>query len=566
MSAGRALLYLLLSGTRNRIRRQLARLRQPRYAIAIVVGLGYVLFFAFQNYDARSATDPLAMEFAPLFLTMGVVAMLVWSWLFSRERSALKFSLAEVQFLFPAPISRRTLLHYKLAGTQLVVLLNVAIWVVLLGSRPGLPVAMRALAVWSLLTTLYLHRLGATFVRTSLREHQAHGARRRAVTIGVLLAVTALLSAAVISVVVALVQSPPGGELDAFRATLEQPLVEAALAPFRAVIGPMVAANAASWWSAAPSALVVLLLHYLWVMRSDTAFEEAAAAASVEQASRFRSGRPGARSARNRRYSRPMIELSPSGPPSGALIWKNVTQLLRWGNFRVWATAFISAIAVMVVLGTVAPTLAEAAGVLLVTWAVFLLLLGAQWIRNDLRSDLAKLDLLRGYPVASDALVRAEAAGAALVLTLGQAALLLVGLAGLWRDPDVDRAWLGAGLVAGSLVLPALNFAGMMVQNGAALLFPGWVRVTATRGIEALGQHMLTAIAYFFALLLLLILPATLGSGVAWMVHGLGDRLAVVAGAAVAALVLLGESWLMSLWFGSAFMRTDLASAGVAVE
>lgn len=566
MSARRALLYLLWTGNRNRIRRQLARLRQPRYAVAILVGLGYLLFFAFQNYDTRTQSDPLAMEFAPLFLTMGVVAMLVWSWLFSRERSALKFTLAEVQLLFPAPIGRRTLLHYKLVGTQLVVLLNVAIWVVLLGVRPGLPVIMRAAALWSLLTTLYLHRLGATFVRTSLREHQAHAARRRAVTIGVLLAVTALLCAAVVAVVVALIQSPPGGELDAFRATLQQPLVEAALAPFRAVIGPMVAADAASWWRAAPPALVVLLLHYLWVIRSDTAFEEAAAAASVEQASRFRSGQRGRRSARNLRYSRPMIELSPAGAPSGALVWKNVTQLLRWGNFRVWATAFVSAIAVMVVLGTVAPTLAQAAGVMLMTWAVFLLLLGAQWIRNDLRSDLAKLDLLRSYPVASDSLVRAEAAGAASVLTLGQAALLMVGMAGLWRDPEVDRAWLGTGALAGAMLLPALNFAGMLVQNGAALLFPAWVRVTATRGIEALGQHMLTAIAYFFALVVLLILPASLGSGAAWLVQDVGDKPAVLAGAAVAALVLLGESWLMSLWFGSVFMRTDLASAGVSVD
>jgi hypothetical protein len=566
MSSSRALLYLLGTGTRNRIRRQVARLRHPRYAVAVVVGLGYVLFFAFQNRSSRSSPDPLALEFAPLFLSLGVVAMLVWSWLFSRERSALKFSLAEVQFLFPAPISRRTLLHYKLAGTQLVVLLNVAIWVVLLGVRPGLPVVMRAVAVWSLLTTLYLHRLGATFVRTSLREHQAHGARRRAVTIGVLLAVTVLLSAAVVSVVVGLVQSPPGGELDAFRATLAQPLVQAALAPFRAVIGPMVATDAAAWWTAAPPALVVLLLHYLWVMRSDTAFEEAAAAASVEQASWLRSGRPGGRRAGRQRYTRPMLQLSPSGPPSTALVWKNVTQLLRWGNFRVWATAFVSAVAVMLVLGSIAPTLAEAAGVLLVSWAAFLLLLGAQWIRNDLRSDLAKLDLLRGYPVASDALVRAEAAGAALVLTLGQAALLLVGMAGLWQDPSVDRAWLGVGAIAGAIVLPALNFAGMMVQNGAALLFPGWVRVTATRGIEALGQHMLTAIAYFFALAVLLLLPAGLGTGVAWLARGMGDMLAVLAGSAVASLVLLGESWLMSLWLGSVFTRTDLASAGVALD
>jgi hypothetical protein len=77
---------------------------------------------------------------------------------------------------------------------------------------------------------------------------------------------------------------------------------------------------------------------------------------------------------------------------------------------------------------------------------------------------------------------------------------------------------------------------------------------------------MLTAIAYFFALAVLLLLPAGLGTGVAWLARGMGDMLAVLAGSAVASLVLLGESWLMSLWLGSVFTRTDLASAGVALD
>ena len=94
------------------------------------------------------------------------------------------------------------------------------------------------------------------------------------------------------------------------------------------------------------------------------------------------------------------------------------------------------------------------------------------------------------------------------------------------------------------------------------ILFHGYVTAAQTGWL----YWLLVVVEIVLALLVLLILPTGLGSGVAWLAQGAGDKLAVLAGAAVAALVLVGESWLMSLWFGSVFMRTDLASAGVSVD
>ena len=77
---------------------------------------------------------------------------------------------------------------------QTVVLFNVALWTFLLSrERLGVSAWIRALSLWTLLTTLSLHRLGASFVRTSLLEHGRHGASRRIVSLAIGLGVVLTL-------------------------------------------------------------------------------------------------------------------------------------------------------------------------------------------------------------------------------------------------------------------------------------------------------------------------------------------------------------------------------------
>jgi O-antigen/teichoic acid export membrane protein len=52
----------------------------------------------------------------------------------------------------------------------------------------------------------------------------------------------------------------------------------------------------------------------------------------------------------------------------------------------------------------------------------------------------------------------------------------------------------------------------LAIQNAAALLFPGWVRLSADpRGVEAMGQNMMSTVASFLLLLVGLVLP-TIGA------------------------------------------------------
>src|SRR5688500_19728519 len=201
------------------------------------------------------------------------------------------------------------------------------------------------------------------------------------------------------------------------------------------------------------------------------------------------------------------------------------------------------------------------------TWGGLLVVLGPQWARNDLRTDLAHLDLLRSYPVEPDALVRSEAAAAALIVTLSQLVLLSIGAVALWDSPEIRLSAPERVVAALSalVLLPALNFMGLMIMTGAALLFPAWVRTAQSRagGVDTLGQNVLTAAAYLLALALSLLLPLALGAGAGFLIRpALGLGAGVVAAAVVAGLLAL-QGWLLSVWLGVAFERIDPSTAGI---
>ena len=95
-----------------------------------------------------------------------------------------RFTPAEVTFLFSGPVPRRGLVQYKLLRNQLLILFNSLLWTLILArERFGASPWLRALSIWVLLTTISFHRLGASFVRTSLLEHGRIALRHRVVSL-----------------------------------------------------------------------------------------------------------------------------------------------------------------------------------------------------------------------------------------------------------------------------------------------------------------------------------------------------------------------------------------------
>src|SRR5215472_2783391 len=125
-----ALLYLQVHSFKNRTLQRLKRLRQPKYLIGGIAGGIYFYFyffrylFGFQNgrqgFLSQTSPESLAIYESLGALILFVIVLLAW--LVPHQRAALAFSQAEVAFLFPAPVSRRGLIHFKLLRSQTAIL------------------------------------------------------------------------------------------------------------------------------------------------------------------------------------------------------------------------------------------------------------------------------------------------------------------------------------------------------------------------------------------------------------------------------------------------------------
>jgi hypothetical protein len=570
----RAFTYLLGRSARNRVVRQVQRLRQPRYLIALVLGLCYLWFLVVRQSPRASQAGPLEARWIELIAAVGVAGAMAWAWLFGSERRALAFTPAELTFLFPAPVTRRQLIHFKLLRNQLVILFNTAIWTFVLSrERFGASAWRHGLAVWVLLTTLSLHRLGASFVRSTLSDHGLEGVRRKLLTLAVValvLAGTALVVYDMYALVGAGWNAGVGPFIASLGAALESPVARALLWPFRAMSAPLTAPTGSAWLGAMVPAIALLALHYFWVLRSDAAFEEVAAQASLKRAQALADRSRASRHRTIVRRQPPPFELSPTGSQAGAILWKNLVGLTRTGRPRAIATGLALAGLLLAVLSfRGGGTAAEIVGWFAAMWAGFLLVIGPQWIRSDLRSDMPSLDLLRSYPLPGRSVVAGEVAASTLVVSALQLGVLTVAyLAFLGnRVMDPGLALRTLALAAAFVCLPVVNLLGVLIHNGAVILYPAWLGLASGRpaGIEALGQNMLAILAYLILLALALALPAAAGAAVFFALEPeTGWVPAAVLGVVPGLALAIAEARLMIAWLGRAFERTDPSTAGIA--
>jgi hypothetical protein len=326
--------------------------------------------------------------------------------------------------------------------------------------------------------------------------------------------------------------------------------------------GPLTAPTTTAWLTAMIPAVFLLALHYLWVLRSDAAFEEVAAQASLK---RSLASRP----RRSVRRDPPPYRLTPRGSQAGAILWKNLVGVWRTGRPRVVALGLMVAGVLVAVLSfRTGSTLAEIVGWFAVMWAGFLLVIGPQWVRSDLRSDMPSLDLLRSYPLPGGSVIAGEVAASTLVVSALQLGVLTIAylafLGNRVMEPGLPLRT--AALAAGFVLLPVINLLGVLIHNAAVILYPAWLGLAAGRpaGIEALGQNMLAIVAYLILLACVLALPAAVGALVFFALEPSTGWLPAVALAAIPALAVAGtEARLMIGWIGRAFERTDPSTAGI---
>lgn len=610
-----AFAYLTTRSLRNRALRQVQRLRSPRYVVALAVGCAYFLLLfhrpAVPAEEMPAGIGPVhpvgltgaaAMELASTCLLALFTAK--W-WLFGSANSALAFTPAEVQMLFPAPIRRRTLVLYKIGRAQLALLVSAGL-ITVLARRAGAPLSplLRGIALWVLFCTMSLHQMAAALVRAGAAQ-RGRGLRRNGVAV-------LLIGGGLLVLIAVALRAWPGvrtvdeipSALTRVAVALERPLPGRVLAPFRIALAPSYAASTHAWLVALVPALALLLLHIVWVVRADYVFEDAAVEASARRAQRVAMARaraagaalPSARmvdkisgsmaAVRLDEHGRSVLRprrvpfpLGPTGDPAVALLWKNLVALLRGLRLRTVVLFGIVVLSFMLTtqqLGvlTGAPSGGGALllGTLACVAAVFLVVLGPLAIRNDLRQDLVHLDMLRTYPLPGASLVFAEIASSTLVLTLIQWVLLGASYVALATAP-VDA---GAGppslfpssfpgglttLTVAIAVLPVVNSASFVIQNAAALLFPDWVRLGSgsVGGLEVIGQRLMAFGASLIALAGVLALPTAVAVGIAtlWPGDGTLSRGALVVSVVSGIVVAATELYIAIQWLGYRFDRTD---------
>ncbi|MEP6989985.1 MAG: putative ABC exporter domain-containing protein [bacterium] len=538
-----AFAYLMGSSARNRLASQLRQLRNPRYLIALLLGLGY-FWLVFFNPSARNGrqASPLASDaFTSLFpiLIMAYVAAI---WVFGADRSALAFSEAEVSMLFTAPISRRGLIVYKLARAQAGVLTTSLLWFVLF-HRQGTGVT-RLVGSWLFLTTFSLHRLGVALLRASQAEHGVRGLRRRWLPAAVFGAAVTVVVSALVMARSRFYAADTAGIGQVIVAEFAASPLRWVLYPFRVAVTPMFAPGGTAWLAAVAPALALFALHVLWVLRSDSAFEETAVEASAAharraQALRTRGASGGVISAKAARRSLP---LAPIGAPATALVWKNVLWLMRTGQLRSLFGIPAAALVACLVFAGRSPTAEAVVIAVCLVVAGVTVVFGPATMRNDLRSELRRLPMLKTMPLQGREIMLAEVASSALPTALLQLLMATVALLALSFIPEAPvpvEVRIGL-LLAAPVLLAGLSFANFTIHNGMALLFPAWVRLGATggAGVEQMGQMMLTSIITLTLLAALCVAPALLAAGVYFTLHW--PPLFAVAGAGIAAGTAFG--------------------------
>ncbi|HEV7714138.1 MAG TPA: putative ABC exporter domain-containing protein, partial [Steroidobacteraceae bacterium] len=505
-----ALFYLRAMTLWGAVRSRFMRLKQPKYLFGAVVGVAYLYFFFIRHRGGPprggmpSGTGIPTVSADTLHVIAGVAAlgMLITfaaSWLIPRQ-AALAFSEAEIAFLFPAPVSRRMLIHYRILSSQLRLVFTAIIFTLIF--RRGIT-ASHALGWWVILATINLHFTGSSFVTTRLLNRTLTPVRRRNLTLAAVAIVVAALGVWAWSVFTL----PAANDFSGASALghyvtgqLERGPMPWLLAIPRLTLAPYLAADSHAFLLALGPALAVLVAHYFWVLHSEVSFEEASISRAEKRGARTRAVQQGdwRTQGQTLKSQRPPFTLASTGRPELAFLWKNLfatiplfrpIPLLVLTVFVIGAGSWLGHNPKLIAARNVIMGLSTA-------MLVGLLLFGPQLARQDLRSDLKNSDILKTYPLRGWQIVLGELLTPVFVLSvvnwlvLLAAVLIAPGIGVEWQTPQMRVA----GAIGIAVLVPPLCAIQLLVPNAAAVIFPAWMQTVSNRGehgLDVMGQRII---------------------------------------------------------------------------
>jgi ABC-2 type transport system permease protein len=573
LRASQALIYLVSRSVWNWIRMQVRRARQPKYLLGAIAAVAYLGFFFVGPAFAARKSGPMplqAPEFRAIVELMAalILAMLmVAAWIIPKKRAALDFSEAEIAFLFPSPLSRQALIHFKLIKSLLAIGLTATLMALLTHARFSSGNVLMPLLAWGLgLGIVQLHDMGASFVRTWLLDRGVtHAVRRFAVFLMIVVAIAITLLPQASSLPRADWETL--GTIQDFAEYIHQlhahGLVFFCLLPFEMIVRPFFVSAPSEFVLSIAPVLCVFALHYLWVVRSQVSFEEA----TIEQARRkaeliaaVQGGNWHLAQGR-RKAKRAPFELAPQGSGAVAFFWKNLLAGSEMFNPKFWGTFAIGYVGILIIFQMLAPDspILKMLGALPLGLLPVLVFAGPFLLPLDFRQDLKMADLLKTFPVSGWQIALGQLIAPALILTMVEWFLLFVNglllpqFPGMKLSPILGRV---SYVLSVAMIFPFLNLISLLVVNTATLLFPAWMPSAqrGPRGMEAMGQQIIFSFIQLFSLALALLPAAGIGLLVFFVGRGIVGPVVIAPIASAAAVCVLcieigvGVKMLGDLW------------------
>jgi putative ABC exporter len=541
-----ALFKLFLLSNKATLRRTFRGVKTVRGALLLLFTFGFLALmiapqiFAAIAMNAQQRALPFAEKLEPFASLLLLVFALLIVFTSAGEK-AIYFSPPEVDFLFPAPFSRRELLIYKLVksavGLVMTALFFSIIWGVYFRSWVSSFVGL-------LLSLAMLQLLGMATAMVGQIVAEAVYSRARKVVLAVVL--IALLAG--LGQVARHVEAHGVAELVA--GLRQSQTLRVLLAPFEVFVRT---AFAGPWslalvgWGAAALAIDLGLL--LLILKLDANYLESAAAISQKVYERIRRAKVGGGVAMpaGARAGRFHLPHPPWLGGAGPVAWRQMLLAIRTSRHLLVVCLGIAVVFVVATLsmspGPNAPVarIAPGMGIGMTIYLSFIFSMQLPWA---FRGDIDHIDFLKTLPMHPMILTVGELGGGILLLTLIQLAMFAV-------FAIAAPAGVAVTLIAAAFALP---FNGILFSLGNLLflIYPVRLASGTSFDFQTVGRTMLFFILQSLLMMILFGIPAALG-GLAYLASGYS----VLAFALTAWVILVAEVAPIVMLVAWAFQRFD---------
>jgi hypothetical protein len=574
MMMARAFLIVTLQMLKNRVIAWVKRLRNPRYLLSTIAALAYFWFFVLrrrmQGGGARISIGSLPVTaLVTDIASVAFLLLLILIWALPEQSGGLEFSEAEIQFLFAAPLTRTQVLLYKyLRGVPGILISSIVM--TCLGFRSargfGLIFIFAMMSSYFIMVALGRARLKLIGV----------GAVARIVIVAVVLTgltwyATTTISAASLRLAARdFARRAPitgAGHLDT---VFHGPFMSALLFVPRIFATALLPVDFLHQVVACAALVGFSVLFFFIAARLNVAFEEASIGYSQRRASRReRMQRRQLGTQVDYRHAKPLFQMAEAGRAEVAFIWKNTNSLIRVSSGR--TLAVVIPIVLFALLMSQMRMISSGdrlllSGTLLLATAAIVVLLGPMMLKNDMRLDLPRFEVLKTYPLRGETIIAGEIAAPLMMLSIVQIALIIAGVfcLSLSDTTNVVRsiATPEHAIIAVMFAVPVCAIQ-LLMHNAAVVFFPAWVQPSKEdmRGPVASGQRLLMLAAHLLFLGLILIPPAiAFVPALIFAQHFFrGSPIAAALVTVPSVAVLVAEIYFALKLLGAQFERIDLS-------